>query len=424
MKDRIKGFQFIILILIAFFGGYYFGVNKISLDWKNYKPVLSISSKEPPASLSNLDFSNFWAVWQSLDNNYYDKSKLDPSKMLNGAISGLVQSIEDPYTIYLPPVSNNDFKQGLAGQFQGIGAELGIKEKKIIIISPLSDSPAQKAGIKAGDFILKVDGASTEGWTLSQTVSKIRGPKGTAVTLSILHKDSKNPQDIKIIRDVIVVKSIDGFIKKIADIENIKLTSILKAHANDEIIYLKLSQFGDSTNKDWLSLINKLNLKVANNPAFKGIILDVRNNPGGYLTDAAFIASEFLKEGTPVVIQETGGGERSILRVSRRGLFINTPIVILINKGSASASEIVSGALKDNGRAKLVGETSFGKGTIQQAEDLGSGAGLHVTIAKWLTPNGTWVNGKGLVPDISVSLPSKGEFADTQLEKAIEELVK
>lgn len=430
MKNRLKGFQFIILILIAFFGGYYFGVNKTSLDWKNYKPVLSISSKEPPPSLSSLDFSNFWAVWQSLENNYYDKSKLDPSKMLNGAISGLVESIGDPYTIYLPPVSNNDFKQGLAGQFQGIGAELGIKDKKIIIIAPLSDSPAQKAGIKAGDFILKVDDMSTQGWTLSQTVSKIRGPKGTSVTLSILHKDSKNPQDIKIIRDVIVVKSIDGFIKRVADFENIKLTSTLKAAENDEIIYLKLSQFGDSTNKDWLSLVNNLNLKVANPSAgsgqgnFKGIILDVRNNPGGYLTDAVFIASEFLKEGTPVVIQETAGGERSTLRVSRRGLFINTPIVVLINKGSASASEIVSGALKDNGRVKLVGETSFGKGTIQQAEDLGSGAGFHVTIAKWLTPNGTWVNGKGLVPDISVSLDSKGEFRDTQLEKAIEELVK
>jgi len=424
MKDRVKGFQFIILILVAFFGGYYFGVNKISLDLKNYKPVLSITSKEPPPSLSSLDFSNFWAVWQSLENNYYDKSKLDPAKMLNGAISGLVESIGDPYTIYLPPVSNNDFKQGLAGQFQGIGAELGIKDKKIIIISPLSDSPAQKAGIKAGDFILKVDGASTEGWTLSQTVSKIRGPKGTTVTLSILHKDSKNPQDVKITRDVIVVKSIDGFIKKIADVEKIKLTSILKAAENDEIIYLKLSQFGDSTNKDWLSLVNKLNLEVQGNPAFKGIVLDLRNNPGGYLTDAVFIASEFLKEGTPVVIQETGGGERSTLRVSRRGLFINTPIVILINKGSASASEIVSGALKDNGKAKLIGETSFGKGTIQQSEDLGSGAGFHVTIAKWLTPNGIWVNGKGLAPDILVSLDSKDQTRDSQLEKAIEVLVK
>lgn len=424
MKDRVKGFQFLILILIAFFGGYYFGVNKISIDWKNYKPVLSISSKEPPPSLSSLDVSNFWAVWQSLENNYYDKSKLDPVKMLNGAISGLVESIGDPYTIYLPPVSNNDFKQGLAGQFQGIGAELGIKDKKIIIISPLSDSPAQKAGIKAGDFILKVDGVSTQGWTLSQTVSKIRGPKGTAVTLSILHKDSKNPQDIKITRDVIMVKSIDGFIKRIADFENIKLTSTLKAAENDEIIYLKLSQFGDSTNKDWLSVVNNLNLKVANNPDFKGIILDVRNNPGGYLTDAVFIASEFLKEGTPVVIQEIGGGERSTLRVSRRGLFINTPIVVLINKGSASASEIVSGALKNNGRVKLVGETSFGKGTIQQAEDLGNGAGFHVTIAKWLTPNGTWVNGKGLVPDIPVSLDSKDQTRDSQLEKAIEVLVK
>jgi len=431
MKDRVKRLQFIILILIAFFGGYYFGVNKISLDWKNYKPVLSISSKEPPPSLSNLDFSNFWTVWQSLENNYYDKSKLDPAKMLNGAISGLVESVGDPYTIYLPPVSNNDFKQGLAGQFQGIGAELGIKDNKIIIISPLSDSPAQRAGIKAGDTILKVDGVSIEGWTLSQTVSKIRGPKGTIVTLSVLHKDppagragSKNPQDIKITRDVIVVKSIDGFIKKVMDFENIKLTSILKAHENEEVIYLRLSQFGDNTNKDWLALVNNLNLKVQNNPNFKGIVLDVRNNPGGYLTDAAFIASEFLKEGTPVVIQETGAGERTILRASRRGLFINTPIVILINKGSASASEIVSGALKDNGRTKLVGETSFGKGTIQQAEDLGNGAGFHITIAKWLTPNGTWVNEKGLIPDIKVSLDSKDQTRDSQLEKAIEELVK
>ncbi|OGH37691.1 MAG: hypothetical protein A3B44_00285 [Candidatus Levybacteria bacterium RIFCSPLOWO2_01_FULL_38_21] len=424
MKDRLRGFQIIILILIAFFGGYYFGLNKISLDWKNYKPALSISSKEPPPSLSNLDFSNFWTVWQSLESNYYDKSKLDPSKMLNSAISGLVQSIGDPYTIYLPPVSNNDFKQGLAGQFQGIGAELGIKDKKIIVIAPLDSSPAQKAGIKAGDTVLKVDGASIEGWTLSQAVSKIRGAKGTVVTLSILHKDSKTPQDIKIIRDVIVVKSIDGFIKKVKDIENIKLSSLLKSHENDEIIYLKLSQFGDNTNKDWLALVNNLNLKVANNPNFKGIILDVRNNPGGYLTDAAFIASEFLKEGTPVVIQESGQAERSILKASRRGLFVNTPIVILINKGSASASEIVSGALRDNGRAKLVGETSFGKGTIQEARDLGNGAGLHITIAKWLTPNGTWINGKGLVPDISVSLDQKDQPRDSQLEKAIEELVK
>ena len=423
MKDRVKGVQFIILILIAFFGGYYFGVNKTSLDWKNYKPVLSISSKEPPPPLSNLDFSNFWAVWQSLENNYYDKSKLDPAKMLNGAISGLVESIGDPYTIYLPPVSNNDFKQGLAGQFQGIGAELGLKDKKIIIISPLSDSPAQKAGIKAGDGILKVDGVSTQGWTLSQAVSKIRGPKGSTVTLSILHKDSKNPQDIKIIRDVIVVKSIDGFIKKVADVEKIKLTTVLKAHENDEVIYLKLSQFGDSTNKDWLSLVNNLNLKASGNPNFKGIVLDVRNNPGGYLTDAVFIASEFLKEGTLIVIEEIGGGERSILKASRRGLFIDTPVVILINKGSASASEIVSGALKDNKRAKLVGETSFGKGTIQQSEDLGSGAGFHVTIAKWLTPNGTWVNGKGLSPDIPIPPDSKDQARDIQLEKAIEVLV-
>lgn len=422
--QKVSRFQIVLLILITFFVGYYFGVTKISIEWKNYQPQLKAISKDPPPDVTTVDFSQFWTVWQHLSANYYDKSKLDPQKMLNGAITGLVQSVGDPFTIYLPPTQNDNFKQGLAGQFSGIGAELGTKDKDIVVISPLDGSPAQKSGVKAGDVILKVNDESTAGWSLSQAVDKIRGPKDTFVTIKVLHKDDKNPTDIQIKREVITVKSVTGYIKKAKDIENIDKS---KFKGDESVVYIRLSQFGDATNKDWLALIDKLNSQRQNDKNFKGVILDLRNNPGGYLTDAVFIASEFLPQGglvpTKVVLEEGADSERRSLNVKRSGKFLDTPVVVLINKGSASASEIVAGALRDNGRAKLVGETSFGKGTIQQAEDFGNGAGLHVTIAKWLTPNGTWINEKGLDPDVGVPFTSKDK-TDVQLEKAIEELLK
>ncbi|MEK7185822.1 MAG: S41 family peptidase [Patescibacteria group bacterium] len=421
--NRLKGLRIIVLILIMFFVGYYFGTQKISLEWKNYKPILSIANNQPPPGV-NVDFVNFWTVWQDVENKYYDKTKIDPQKMLNGAITGMIGTLEDPYTVYLPPVNNTNFKQGMAGEFHGIGAELGLKENKIVVVSPLSESPAIKAGVKPEDVILKVDGTSTQGWSIAQAVEKIRGPKGTLVTLNIQHKNEKSPKDIRITRDVITVKSIDGDVKKIKDVANIKISDKLKSSQDDEIMYLRLTQFGDHTNKDWNELMTRLSLKVTANKKFKGIILDLRNNPGGYLTDAAFISAEFIKQGEPVVIQETGTGAKTTLTADRHGLFLTQPLIILINKGSASASEIVSGAMRDYKRAKLVGETSFGKGTIQQSEDLGGGAGVHITIAKWLTPKGNWVHGKGLEPDVKVALDSKDPTRDTQLEKAIEELVK
>lgn len=423
MEKRPERFRVILLILIAALIGYYFGVNKVTLDWKNYKPQLAVVNKEPPATVSNVDFSQFWTVWTKLENSYYDKTKLDPSKMVTGAIAGLVQSLDDPYTVYLPPKQNDNFKEALAGQFQGIGAELGMNNRQIIVVAPLAGSPAQKAGIKPADAILQVDGKSTAGWSLSQAVDNIRGPKGTVVTLTILHKDDGKPVDIKITRDTITVKSVDGYIKKIKDIPAVKTEGVLGDHKEDSVVYIRLSQFGDDTNKDWLTLVNKLSLQAKQDANFKGIILDLRNNPGGYLTDATFIASEFLKEGTPVVIQDNGI-DKQTLSASRKGLFTDTPLVVLINKGSASASEIVSGALQDYGRAKLVGDTSFGKGTIQQAEDLGNGAGLHITIAKWLTPKSRWIHTSGLTPDVKVVLDQKDQSHDNQLEKAIEELVK
>ena len=425
---KIQVVRLIILVLIAGLIGYYFGVNKVNFDWKNYKPSIQIVNKEPPSSIPAADFSLFWTVWQKLESNYYDKTKLDPQKMVNGAIDGMVGSLQDPFTMYLPPVQNKNFKQGLAGQFSGIGAELGIKDKQIIVIAPLDDSPAKKQGIKAGDVILKVDNVATVGWTLAQTVEKIRGPKGTFVKLSILHKDSEDPLDVIIVRDTITVKSVVGSIKNIKNKKlNIKDGFDITDDACDscpKIVYIRLSQFGDGTNQDWLAVVNKLALEIKEKRNVKGMVFDLRNNPGGYLTDAVFISSEFLKVGT-VVVREDNGQKKDQLSVTRNGLFYDIPLVVLINKGSASASEIVSGALRDEKRAKLVGETSFGKGTIQEAEDLGNnGAGLHVTIAKWLTPNDTWVNGNGLTPDIKVALDPKDPARDTQLEKAVEELLK
>lgn len=410
--------RLVVLFLIVFFVGYFIGVTKVNLDWKNYKPNITVVNKEPPSTASLVDFGLFWNVWDKLTTNYYDQKAVDPQKMLYGAISGMVASVGDPYTMFLPPAQQTSFQQQLAGQFTGIGAELGLKDNKIIIVAPLDGSPAQKSGIKAGDFILGVDGKATDGWTLNQAVDKIRGPKGTQVVLSILHKDSKNPTDITITRDVITVKSVAGWVKQAKDVEGVNLGS--SSIANESVMYLRLSQFGDNTNADWQNLVNSLVGKIQSENV-KGIILDLRNNPGGYLTDATFIAGEFLPEGTPVVMEEEASGDRTTLSVNRKGQLLGSvPVVVLINKGSASASEIVSGALRDNKRAKLVGDTSFGKGTVQEALDLGNGAGLHVTIAKWLTPNGTWVHGKGLTPDVQVSLDDKDPSHDTQLEKAIQ----
>jgi carboxyl-terminal processing protease len=419
---KINKLQLVLLILISVLIGYAVGINKINFDWKNYKPQFSIINKEPPASLSTVDLSMFWNVWDRVNTLYYDKKAIDPQKMLNGAISGLVSALDDPYSMYLPPVQQSNFQQQMAGKFEGIGAELGMKDKEIIVIAPLDGSPAQKAGIRAGDIIAKVENTFTTGWTLQQAVDKIRGPKGTKVNIGVLHKDAKTLSTISITRDTITVKSVFGWLKSVKDVDAIS-TDFKNKYASDKVMYVRLSQFGDATNADWVAIVGNLASQLKSDKSVKGVILDLRNNPGGYLTDATFIAGEFLKEGTPVVSEDMGNGDSTTLSVNRQGNLIDVPMVVLINGGSASASEIVSGALQDYGKATLVGDQSFGKGTVQQALDMGQGAGLHVTIAKWLTPKGRWIHGKGLTPDVKVSLDDKDPSHDTQLEKAIQVLV-
>jgi len=425
---RPDNIRFIIIIIITFLVGYYVGVTNISFEWNSFQPNIQVSSKAPPPSVQFMDTTLMWTVLNKIETLYYDRSAINANKLLNGAITGMVNSLGDPYSMYLPPQQNTNFKQGLAGQFDGIGAELGMKGKDVIVIAPLDGSPASKAGIKAGDIIMGVNGKSVAGVDLNTIVNEIRGPKGTTVTLMVQHSGSKTPVTVPIVRNTITVKVLAYWVKKVSDVPAINHNADgLKAAASDKIVYVRLSEFGDDTNTEWQNMAKSISKQVKSDKNIKGIVLDLRDNPGGYLNDAIYIISEFVKSGTAVE-QEDSNGKITQYPVSGKGLLTDVPVVVLINKGSASAAEIVSGGLHDNNRAELVGENSFGKGIIEEAFDLGGGAGLHVTIAKWLTPNGTWVgngkDGKGLTPDITVHLNPKDPTHDTQLEKAVEELVK
>lgn len=393
----LRNIIFIVSLLILCGGiGYNLGQkNSLGEQTATAPASYNIINQNVPLS-KNLDFTLFWTVWDKLNQSFFDRTALDAQKMFYGAISGMVSSLGDPYTVFLTPTLNKETKDELGGLFEGIGAELGIKDKKIVVIAPLPDSPAVKAGLLAGDWIGKINGKDTATITLPEAVNLIRGPKGTTVTLTILHAKSDKPIDITIVRDTIVVKSVDLSFK-------------------GNVAILKISRFGDTTNDEW----DKAVTQIAQKPGIKGLILDLRNDPGGYLTGSIYIVSDLLNGGT-VVMQEDANKQRQPYNVDRVGKLLNIPIVALINKGSASASEIVAGALQDRKRAKLVGETSFGKGTIQDAQELGQGAGLHVTVAKWLTPNGRWINGTGLTPDYPVAMDAANPDKDPQLDKALE----
>jgi len=409
--QKIRGLV-LILALLIFSGevGYALGKNEVNLAWQNWKPQLSIINREPPPE-RNVDFAPFWDVWDRLSKDYFDKSKIDPQEMVYGAIKGMTRSLGDPYTVFLPPEENESFKEELTGtKFEGIGAQLGLKGERIVIIAPLKGSPAEKAGIKAGDLISKVNDEETVGWSLPEAVAKIRGEKGSEVTLTIEREKEIKPLEITVVRGTIIVKSVEWEVKEIA---NCKLQI-----ANCKVAYLKLSRFGDGM-EEWEKAIAEISEQ---NSQFQGLILDLRNNPGGYLSGAVYVASEFLKEGT-VMQQESGMGGRRNYTVERTGKLTEIPMVVLINNGSASASEIVAIALKEKGRAKLLGEKTFGKDTIQDAQELADGSGLHVTTAKWLSPSGKSASG-GIEPDIVIVADETDATKDPQLEKAIEILLK
>jgi len=394
------------LVIFLFGTGYKLGEAK----GQNTIPFLQSAPVQ-----KDLDLTLFWQVLAQVQTKYVDKTKIDPKKMVYGAIKGMVASLEDPYTFFLTPDENKQSKDTLGGRFEGVGMELGLKDNRIIVVAPKKNTPAERAGAKAGDYILKVDGTSTQGWTLTQAVSKIRGQKGTPVTLTMGRGDKQ--VDLTMTRDVINLESITVTYESRTDCtQNCK-----------KVARLQLDQFGDSAESEWNKAVSEISTKWKNKE-IEGMVLDLRNNPGGYLESAVYIASEFLPRNQVVVKQEsTTEGNREYV-VERNGKLLDIPLTVLINKGSASASEILSGALRDYGRAKLVGEKSFGKGSVQETGDLPQGAGLHVTIAKWLLPKGDWINQKGIEPDFSIEnkIPegnTQVKENDNQLEKSIELLV-
>lgn len=420
---RIRDITIILALIILSFG---IGLN-VGSQKSNFQPfpdILKTGSNNSDKA-ANLDLSLFWEVWNRLNRYYIDKKALIPQKIVYGAISGMVNAVGDPYTIFLPPDQNKEAKDDLGGKLEGIGVQLGIKDKKIVVIAPLKGTPADQAGMKTGDWIIKVDGTDTSDWTLPFAVSKIRGPKGTSVTLTILHKDASASGDLKVIRDSITVNSVEWNLEKV-NCSSSKCKIVKDECTNcSEFINLKLNRFGDDTNSEWVKAIDDVKslLDKDTGKNIKGIVFDLRNNPGGYLTGSIFIASEFIKDGN-IVTQETINGGKQDYKVTRAGKLYNIPLVVLVNKGTASAGEIVAGALKERIHAKLVGETTFGKGSVQEAQELPGGAGIHITTSKWLLPSRAWINGKGVDPDIKIENNSDKPDEDLQLEKAIETLLK
>ena len=356
-----------------------------------------------------INFSLFWDAWNEIHKDYATPKTLDNQEMVYGAIGGMVNSIKDPYTVFFKPQEAKTFLEDVNGSFGGIGIEIGIRSGTFQVISPLEGTPAKKAGLRPGDKIIKVDGTSTNGLNIESLVKLIRGKKGTKVTLTIARDDWKSPKDITMERAIISVPSLSW-----------KLISSEtgKKDKNGDIAYINLYQFSRKADSDF----REAAINILNSPA-KKIILDLRNNPGGYLEIAQNIAGWFLKNGQTVVTEDFGGKQdNQVYKARGNSQLLSYPLVILINKGSASASEILAAALRENRGIKLIGKTSFGKGCVQELKNLKDGSSLKITVANWLTPKGNLIANQGLKPDIEVKMSEDDykEGRDPQLDKAIE----
>jgi carboxyl-terminal processing protease len=351
----------------------------------------------------DVDFDMFWKAWDLLEDKYVDKGQLDPNQMLYGAINGMLGAAGDPYTTFFDPKENKEFQEDISGSFEGIGAEIGIKGGTLTVVAPLDGTPAQQAGLRPGDKILKIDSESTVDMDVEKAVSLIRGQKGTEVSLTVFRNGGANEaQEIKVRRDTIVVKSVKLEFRE------------------DGIAYVKVSRFGEDTE----SLFGGAMKEVAARKS-RGIVLDLRNNPGGFLDSAVSMASRMLPSGKVVVMEEDNEGKRRELKSKGGDLVSGIETVVLINEGSASASEILSGALKDNrSNVTLVGKKSFGKGSVQELIPLTRETSVKITVAKWLTPSGKQINNQGIAPDIDVALTGEDyeHDRDPQLDRSVEVL--
>lgn len=394
----------IILAVIVFLtvagasaGSYYLGYGQ-GLDETRNITIEGLSGAETPERIS-ADFSVFWEAWDTIKKTYIRGGELDDQKLIYGAIKGLTETLDDPNTVFLNPEDSEKFNEDIQGSFGGIGAEIGIRNEGLTVIAPLKNTPAERAGLEPGDQILEIDGKSTEDLTVEEAVKLIRGELGTTVTLTVIREGWSEPREITIIRETIQVPTVEWEMKE------------------GNIIYLKLYSFSANTPQAFYqAMLEGLRARG------RGMVLDLRNNPGGYLDVSVNLAGWFLDRGEVVVIERFSSGEEKIFRARGNEALTDFPVVVIVNEGSASASEILAGSLRVNRDVELVGEKTFGKGTVQELEELSDGSTLKITTANWLLADGTLIEDNGLEPDYAVPLTEEDLNADRdpQLDKALE----
>lgn len=384
-------FSFLFVFSLGFFAGNFEKGYSLGIQDKR----LVIENKEPSIE-ETVDFNLFWDTWDKVVSNYFRPEEIDGQKLMYGAIKGMVSSLGDPYTAFFDPEEFEALKQSMASKYEGIGIEMGFDNNQIIVITPFEGSPAKEAGVEAGDYILKIEDEVTTDMSLSEAATKIRGEEGTEVTLTFLHKGEDEPYEVSIVRSLITYDTV-----KVSYLEG-------------NIAHISLVRFGDDTNSDWDKVISEVLLKKPS-----GIILDLRNNPGGYVNSAVYVAGDFIKDDV-IVKQKFSDGSVKSVKSSGRGRLEGYNTVILMNEGSASASEILAGALSYYNIGSIVGKKSFGKGIVQDQILLSSGTGLHVTTSEWLTPGDENIHKQGIDPDVEVDITideiKNGD--DPQLDKA------
>ena len=398
IKGFFIGYIMALVGLSAFAGGVLFERGVLSAGCCNTNVQAAAPALITPAAgllKEEIDTSLYWKVWAIIQDRYVKKPVLDED-LFYGSLEGLVQSLGDPYSVFLRPKTAERFTTDLSGKFFGIGAEISIRDSRLVVVAPLPDTPAENAGLQAGDHIVNIDGTETRNMSIEDAVDLIRGPLDTVVMLGIYRDGFEDVTDFPITRGEIVLKSVDW------DIEG-------------DVINIKVSQFGGDTMKLFSNAIRE-----GHAAGVKGVILDLRNNPGGFLTTAVQMASEWIPQGPVVIERFSDGAIENYMREGKLRLH-GMPTVVLVNRGSASGSEIVAGALQDHEAATLIGEKTFGKGSVQDLEQLPGGSAVKITIAEWFTPNNRVINGEGIEPDIAIE---QGEdlAVDDVLEKGKEVL--
>ncbi len=370
----------------------------ISTENETKISIVDISTPRKKTKPKDVDLDIFWETWNTLEANFLNPDKIKTKEQIYGATRGMVASLEDPYTTFMTPKETSDFEESISGEFEGIGAEIAIKEGKLTIVAPLKGSPAELAGIRAGDIVLEIDGEPTFGISTEKAIMQIRGPEGEKVVLSIYREGEKKPLEITIVRDKIVLESVEWEMK-------------------DDVAFITISQFGTDAASEFQEAVNEILLQ---NP--RGIIIDLRNNGGGLLDVCLKISTEFFDQKIIVKTKGRKFGDSGDIISGRDGAFLDIPVVVLVNKGSASASEIFAGAIQDHNRGLVIGETTFGKGSVQNVIPLGDGSSLKVTIAEWLTPEGRSIHKTGIKPCETIEFTEEDfiEKRDPVLERALD----